>query len=78
MEHVTVYSSPGGAPCTQAKKFLSQKGVEFDDSDITTLEDAFGTLRAITGGPVATPTVVIGDEFRVGFDRAWMAARLPE
>ncbi len=42
------------------------------------LDDAFGTLRSITGGQVGTPTVVIGDEFRIGFDPAWIEAHLPE
>ena len=65
-------------PCKLAEEFLSQKGIEFDSIDITTLDDAFGTLRAITGGQVATPTIVIGDEFHVGFDPAWMEARLAE
>ncbi len=34
------------------------------------------TLRRITGGMVATPTVVIGGEAKVGFDPEWMESRL--
>ncbi len=34
------------------------------------------TLRAITGGPMATPTVLIGEEHVVGFDPDWMRQRL--
>lgn len=41
------------------------------------LDDPWTMLREITGGPVATPTVVIGEEFSVGFDPEWIEARLP-
>ena len=33
-------------------------------------------LHAVTGGPMATPTVAIGDESRVGFDPDWIRERL--
>jgi len=60
----------------QAKEFLSQRGVVFESIDVSTLDDPVGTLRSLTGGPVATPTVVIGDQARVGFDPDWMAQQL--
>ena len=59
-----------------AREFLSQRGVDFDYVEIADLDDPLGTLRAITGGPVATPLVVIDDEHLVGFDPAWIDARL--
>jgi hypothetical protein len=34
------------------------------------------TIRAQTGGPIGTPTVVIQGETRVGFDPQWMSDRL--
>ena len=60
-----------------AKEFLSRHGVDFEYIEITTLDDPLGTLRAITGGPVATPVVVVGDEHIVGFDPDWLRERLP-
>lgn len=60
----------------QAKEFLSQEGIAFEVIDITQLDDPWGTLKKITGGPVATPTVVIGGEFTVGFDPEWIRARV--
>ncbi len=60
----------------QAKEFLSRKQVEFEYIELDDLDDPLGTIRAITGGHVATPVVVIGAEFIVGFDPDWIDARL--
>ena len=60
----------------QAKEFLSRKQVEFEYIELDDLEDPLGTIREITGGHVATPVVVIGGEFIVGFDPDWIDARL--
>ena len=51
--------------------------MEFDYVEITDLDDPLGTLRTITGGPMATPILVIDDEHLIGFDPAWIEARLP-
>jgi glutaredoxin len=61
----------------QAKEFLTRKQVDFEYIEIGDLDDPLGTIRAITGGHVATPVVVIDDEFILGFDPAWIEARLP-
>ncbi len=63
-------------PCDLAKEFLRAHGVEFDDISVDDLADAWETIRALTGGPFGTPTVVIEGEARVGFDPAWMGERL--
>lgn len=52
--------------------------MEFEYIEIADLDDPMGTLRAITGGHVATPVVVIDDEHLVGFDPAWIEARLAD
>jgi len=62
----------------EAKEFLSRKQVDFEYIEVNDLDDPLGTIRAITGGHVATPVVVIGDEFIMGFDPDWIEARLPE
>ena len=62
--------------CEQAKEFLRQNGILFDEVRIEDLDDPMGALRAVTGGPMATPTVVIGDEARVGFEPDWIRERL--
>ena len=35
-----------------------------------------GELRAVTGGPMATPTLVIDGDVRVGFDPEWIDEKL--
>ena len=52
--------------------------MSFVEIDITQLEDPWTTLREITGGPIATPVVVIGDEFLLGFDPQWIEERLSQ
>ncbi|MCH7824364.1 MAG: glutaredoxin family protein [Acidobacteria bacterium] len=63
-------------PCNLAKEFLRARGVEFDDINVDDLADPWETIRALTGGPFGTPTVVIEGEARVGFDAAWIGERL--
>lgn len=58
------------------KEFLHEHGVAFDVFDVGELPDALERIRAHTGGPVGTPTVVIGEEARIGFHPEWMADRL--
>lgn len=58
------------------KEFLHRHGVAFDAVDVGDLPGALDRIRAHTGGAFGTPTVVIGDEARIGFDPDWMAARL--
>ena len=48
----------------------------FEAIDVTELDDPMGYLRELTGGPIATPTVVIDGEARVGFDQEWMEEKL--
>jgi len=62
----------------QAKEFLSRRQVEFTYIELDELDDPLGTIRAITGGHVATPVVVIDDEFIMGFDPEWIEARLAD
>lgn len=57
------------------KEFLSRAQVEFETIDIGDLDDPMGTLREITGGQVATPTLIVGDEILVGYDEAWLKER---
>jgi glutaredoxin len=60
----------------QAKEFLTRKQVDFEYIEIGDLDDPAGTIRAITGGHVATPVVVIDGEFVLGFDPNWIEARI--
>jgi len=58
------------------KEFLHQHDVEFEAVDVGETPGALDEARAHTGGVAGTPTVVIGDEARIGFDPDWMSQRL--
>ena len=52
--------------CGRVKEFLSQRGVDFVDLDITTDEEAIAELDEL--GYMTTPVTVIDGEVVIGFD----------
>ncbi len=54
--------------CERVKEFLSQRGVDFLDRDITKDEEAMAELEEL--GYMATPVTAIDGEVVIGFDRA--------
>jgi glutaredoxin len=54
--------------CSQAKEYLSQKNVQFEDKDITRNAQALEELKKL--GYMTTPVVVIERSVIVGFDAA--------
>ncbi len=55
-------------PCDQAKEFLRRHDIAFEEIRIENFDDPMAELRAVTGGPAATPTIVVNGEVIVGFD----------
>ncbi len=53
--------------CNRVKEFLSQKGVEFTERDITVDDLALAELEEL--GYMTTPVMVIDGEVVIGFDR---------
>ncbi|MGH9434092.1 MAG: glutaredoxin family protein [Terriglobia bacterium] len=60
--------------CNKTKEFLSQKGVTFEERDVTQDESAFDELQK--RNLMTTPVTLVDDEAVVGFDRAKLAALL--
>jgi glutaredoxin len=52
--------------CRQAKEYLSQRNVQFQDKDITQNAEALEELKKL--GYMTTPVVVIEKSVIVGFD----------
>ncbi len=50
------------------KEFLSQKGIQFTDHDVTKDRAALEEMRKITQGGLSVPVIHIGDDIIVGFD----------
>ena len=54
--------------CDQAKEYLSQKGLKFEDRNIAQDPDALADLKKL--GYMTTPVIVIDGTLIVGFDSA--------
>jgi len=53
--------------CQQAKEYLSQKGVPFQEKNIVQDPSALADLKQL--GYMTTPVIVIGNAIIVGFDK---------
>ncbi len=60
--------------CGQAKEYLSQKNIPFEDKDITKDATALEELKKL--GYMTTPVLLIGTSVIVGFDAAKIDAAL--
>ena len=52
--------------CNQAKEYLSQKGIKFQERDIAQDSDALANLKKL--GYMTTPVILIDGSVIVGFD----------
>ena len=52
--------------CNQAKEYLSQKGIQFQEKDIVQDPGALADLKKL--GHMTTPVIVINGSVIVGFD----------
>jgi len=60
--------------CNRTKEFLSQRGIAFEERDVTKDEAALEELQK--RGLMTTPVTLIDGEVVVGFDRARLAELL--
>ncbi len=60
--------------CNRAKEFLSQKGIEFEERDVSKDEAALEELQK--RGLMTTPVTLIDGDAVVGFDQAKLAKLL--
>lgn len=68
MKKTVVYTSSTCPYCTLAKDYLNEKGVEFDERNISTSREAREELMA--KGHTGVPVIIIDNEEIVGFDKA--------
>jgi len=64
---VEVFSQPTCPACNQLKEYLKQKGVTYEDHDITADPNALDELLRVHKVRV-TPLVIVDDRKLVGFD----------
>ncbi len=68
MPKVKLYSTPTCVYCVTLKKFLEEKGIEFEEIDISENKEAAEEMIEKTG-QMGVPVVEIDDQVIVGFDR---------
>ncbi len=68
MKKVKIYSTPTCTYCVILKKYLEEKGVEYEDVDVSANEEEQKKMIEKTG-QMGVPVVEIGDEVIVGFDK---------
>ncbi len=68
MAKVTVFTSPTCTFCKQAKEYLKENNIEFDERDISKDMDARKEL--LSKGYAGVPIIRVDDEDVVGFDKA--------
>ena len=79
---VRIYTQPTCSACHSAKAYLDQKGVKYQDIDVTKDHEALHEMVRISGMRV-TPVLVIGDRILTGepdpaaIDAALAALGLP-
>ncbi len=68
MKKVKVFSTPTCPYCLTLKKFLIEKGIEFEDIDVSQNEEARKEMIEKTE-QATVPVLDIEGEYIVGFDR---------
>lgn len=68
MANVTIYTSSTCAYCTMAKEFLNEKGVSYEEKNIS--NDPAARKELMQKGYMGVPVIVVNGEEIVGFDKA--------
>ncbi len=69
MKKVTVYSTQTCHYCILAKDYFTDKGVEFEDFDVSADAAKREEMLGLTGGQMGVPVIVIDGEVVFGFDQ---------
>lgn len=68
MAKVTIFTSPSCTHCKAAKAYMTEKGVEFEERDVT--KDVEARKELISKGYRGVPIIRVDDQDVVGFDQA--------
>ncbi len=74
---IKVYTTPTCAFCPAVKKFLDEKGVSYEEIDITENPEAAEEMKEKTG-QMGVPVTVIGEEVVVGYNKNKLEKLLQE
>ena len=76
MATVKVYSTPTCPYCIRVKSYLQQKGIAFENYDVSSDEAKLQEM-VNTSGQMGVPVIVIDGNVMVGFDREKLEQLLP-
>ncbi len=68
MSKIIVYSTPSCPYCHLVKDYLKDKGVEFEDKDVS-VDRAAAREMVERSGQMGVPQIIINDKVIVGFNR---------
>lgn len=68
-KQITVYTTPTCGYCRQVKRFLTERGVEYREVDVSADEEAALKMVERTG-QFGVPVIDVGGALVVGFNRA--------
>lgn len=68
MKKIILYTTPTCVFCPMIKKVLDEKGVEYDEIDISEDKDALEEMNE-KSGQMGVPVTIIGEDIVVGFDK---------
>ena len=68
MSKIIVYSTPTCPYCHLVKDYLNDKGVEFEDKDVSVDREAAREMVE-RSGQMGVPQIIINDKVIVGFNR---------
>lgn len=68
MAKIKVYSTPTCPYCRMVKNFLNEKGVDFEDVDVSVDRKAAEEMMK-KSGQIGVPQIEINEKIIVGFDR---------
>ena len=66
---VVVYSIPTCPICKKAKEYLSQKGIQYIDYDVSKDKEKLKEMLEKTG-QMGVPVILVNDEFMIGFNKS--------
>ncbi len=72
---VKVYSTPTCVYCVTLKKFLEEKGVEYEEIDVS-VDDVAAKEMVEKSGQMGVPVIEIDSEIIVGFDKEKISEKL--
>lgn len=75
MAKVLIYSTPTCPYCKMAKEFMTEKGVEFTDIDVST-DQAKAEEMVKKSGQMGVPVIDVDGKVMVGFDKKELAEAL--